>query len=155
RRVVVTLTRVSAGFFDKRNNKRDNMKKVLLLVLALLGGVSSNVHAQNERFFIGGEIGTAIYPDFAQTVAQSLFSSGPFTSVRVEQERSSLAIGIYGGAWITDNIGVEAAWTDLGSINGDVTTTPASSANYKYGASAVSLSALLGGKVGNGKLYAK
>jgi len=129
------------------------MKKASVLLVGLLGSVALNSHAAG--FFVGGEAGLATYPDFTGSVAQSAINAG-FSSVSVKQDASSIAVGIYGGQWVTDNFGWEAAFTDLGSIEGKVTTVPASSSNYKYAASALSVTALGGIKLGRrGTLYGK
>src|SRR6266849_2320645 len=112
------------------------MKRISVLLVALLGSVALNSHAAG--FFVGGEAGIATYPDFTSSVAQAEINAG-FSFASVTQDKGSTAFGIYGGQWVTDNFGWEAAFTDLGSIEGKVTTVPASNSNYKYAASALSL----------------
>lgn len=129
------------------------MKKVSVLLVALLGSVALNSHAAG--FFVGGEAGVAVYPDFTSSVAQSMVKAG-FASASVKQDRGSTAFGIYGGQWVTDNFGWEAAYTDLGSIDGKVTTVPASNTTYRYAAGALSATALGGIKLhARGTLYGK
>jgi hypothetical protein len=74
------------------------MKKVFGLFAALFGGCAFNAQAQG--FFIAGEAGVTTYPGFASFVGVA----------------HSTAVGIYGGQWLNENWGWEAALTSLGSI---------------------------------------
>jgi Outer membrane protein beta-barrel domain len=120
-------------------------KNVSVLAAVLLSGVSLN--SQAVDFFVGVEAGVAIYPDFTTDVAKSIGGS-----VTVEQDAGSFAAGIYGGAWLTENFGVEVAYADLGSIEGKVKN---SSTFYEYAATAFSASLLVGTRAGKGTLYGK
>lgn len=129
------------------------MKKISVLLAALLGGVALNSHAQ--ELFVGVEAGVAVYPDFTSDVARATVNAG-FSSASVKQDGGSTAFGIFAGAWVTDNFGLQADYIDLGSIEGKVTTVPASNTFYKYSASAFSVAALGGIKLGaKGRLYGK
>ena len=128
------------------------MKKILVVLAALFGALPLNSYAQT--FFVGGELGAAVWPDFTDAVAQSVISAG-FSSVDVKQDRSSAVLGIYGGAWITENFGVEAAYTDLGEVKATITTVPASNQSLKYSANAWSVAGLGGVVLGKGTLYGK
>ncbi|HLP98010.1 MAG TPA: hypothetical protein VK149_06165 [Sideroxyarcus sp.] len=129
------------------------MKQVSTLFAALLGCCA--LSAQAEGFFAGGEFGTTAYPDFAGPAAQSAINTG-FASASATQDKASTAFGVYGGQWLTGNLGWEAGYTDLGSIAGTVTTTgPAATATYKYSATALYAAALGGMKLGKGTLYGK
>lgn len=128
------------------------MKTVLALVAALLLGVPGTSQAQ--RFYVGAEAGFAVYPDFTEDVARAVVAAGA-TSAEVKQDASGLALGAFAGVWIIDNLGVEAAYTDLGSVEGKVTTTPPSNTFYEYSASAASVAVLGAIRVGRGKIYGK
>src|SRR5436190_4028918 len=132
------------------------MKKTSVVAAALLGTVSLNSLAAD--FFIGVEAGMALYPDFSDRATQT----APVPS-SATQDKTSTAYGIYGGAWFTENFGVEAAYTDLGRVegaaSGTVTSGPGAgtviNSTYKYSATALSITGLGGIKVGAGTLYGK
>jgi len=126
------------------------MKRIAVLLAGLLSSAALECHA--EGFFIGAEAGTALFPDFTD---QALRTS-PTTSATAKQDATSVAYGIYGGYWFTPNFGVEAAYTDLGSVEGAVEGTTGGfgpipltpfKATYKYSAQAASVAALGGVKV--------
>ena len=129
------------------------MKKMLLVLALLFGSSAFDSHAQT--FFIGGEVGAALYPDFSSDVARSTVNAGA-SSATVKQDCCGAAVGVFGGVWINNNFGVEAAYTDLGNVEGKVTTVPASNTFYEYSASAASLAGLGGITLGSrGTLYGK
>lgn len=129
------------------------MKRTTLLLAGLLSSAAVNCHA--EGFFIGAEAGLALYPDFTEDARRA----SPTTNVTVKQDALSPVYGIYGGYWITPNFGVEAAYTDLGSVDGTVEGATffggSFKASYKYSAQAATLAALAGVKAGKGTLYGK
>lgn len=108
------------------------MKKVIWLFAALFGGLAFN--AQAGDFFIGGEAGLTTYPGFTGYVVEH-----------------STAFGIYGGQWLTENWGWEAAYTDLGSIH----ATGPGAAGHTHAAAALSAVALGGFELGKGTVYGK
>lgn len=109
------------------------MKKVFGMFAALIGCLTFN--AQAEGFFIGGEAGVTTYPGFESFVGVA----------------SSTAAGIYGGQWLNENLGWEAALTDLGSVE----STGAGATRNKHAASALSAAALGGFKLGKGSVFGK
>lgn len=128
------------------------MKRTSLWLAGLLASAALNCRA--EGFFIGAEAGLSLYPDFTD---QALRAS-PVISGTAKQDASSVAYGVYGGYWFTPNLGVEAAYTDLGSVDGTVegsTFLSSFKASYKYSAQAYTIAALAGVKVGRGTLYGK
>lgn len=134
------------------------MKRKTIVLAALLSSAAVNCHA--EGFFVGAEAGLSLYPDFTDDAKRS----SPTTNVTVTQDVASVAYGIYAGYWFTPNFGVEAAYTDLGSVEGSlegatggfgpVPLTPFK-ATYSYSAQAFSVAALGGVKLGTGTLYGK
>ena len=109
------------------------MKKTFGMFAALIGGLTFN--AQAEGFFIGGEAGVTTYPGFESFVGVA----------------HSTAVGIYGGQWLNENWGWEAALTDLGSVE----STGTGATRHKHAASALSAAALGGFKLGKGSVYGK
>lgn len=109
------------------------MKKVVGTFAALAGCLTINAQAQG--LFIGGEAGVTTYPGFASFAVVA----------------HSTAAGIYGGQWLNENWGWEAALTNLGSVE----TTGAGTADHKHAASALSTAALGGFKLGRGSVYGK
>ncbi len=105
------------------------MTKIIGLFAALFGGLTFN--AQAEGFFIGGEAGVTTYPGFSSFVGVA----------------RSTAAGIYGGQWLNENWGWEAALTDLGSVE--------STGGHTHAASTLSAAALGGFKLGKGTVYGK
>jgi hypothetical protein len=132
------------------------MKRTTIVFAAMLSSAAVSCHAQG--FYIGAEAGLALYPDFTGDAARA--TPAQF-SATIKQDVASLAYGIYGGYWLTPNIGVEAAYTDLGAIDGTVDGTANApfagtlKASYSYSAQAFSLAALGGVQVGKGTLYGK
>jgi hypothetical protein len=133
------------------------MKKVSVLSALVLSSVALHSHAAD--FFVGAEAGVALFPDFTDRAVQT----SPVQGSTATQDKTSAAFGIYGGAWLTENFGVEAAYTDLGkvegSVSGTITSGPAAGttvrSTYKYSANALSVTALGGIKLGAGTLYGK
>jgi len=134
------------------------MKNVSVFAGVLLSGMALNSHAAD--FFVGVEAGVAMYPDIKDRALQT--SPPGAASSTARQDSSSAAYGIYGGAWLTENFGIELAYTDLGSVEGAVTGTftfgpvgTTVSSTYKYASTALSAAALGGVKLGAGTLYGK
>lgn len=132
------------------------MKRNAIVLAALLGSAAMNCHA--EGFFVGVEAGLALYPDFTDDALRS----SPTSNATVKQDATSPAYGVYAGYWFTPNFGVEAAYTNLGSVDGTVDGTiffglgtAPFQASYTYSAQAYSLAALGGIKLGKGTLYGK
>lgn len=129
--------------------------KVWVTGLAL-GAMASPANAIQS--FIGGEAGWASYPRYTSQADQAAINGG-FTSSATSQDKMGTALGIYGGQWLTENLGWETGYTDLGYVNGATIATapPASSAriNYKFSTTALYASLLGGTQLGKGTLYGK
>lgn len=153
--MIVGLARVSLPFTvtpEEQLVLGATMKRTTMVLAALLGSAAMNSHA--EGFFIGAEAGASLFPDFTDEALKK----SPTTSATAKQDATSVAYGIYGGYWITPNFAVEAAYTDLGSVDGTVegaTFFGSFKASYKYSAQAYTLAALGGFKAGKGTLYGK
>lgn len=128
------------------------MKRTTMALAAVLGSAAMSCHA--EGFFIGAEVGPSLFPDFTDEALKK----SPTGNATAKQDATSIAYGVYGGYWITPNFAVEAAYTDLGSVDGTVegaTFFGSFKASYKYSAQAYSLAAIGGFKAGKGTLYGK
>jgi len=77
------------------------------------------------QYYLGASLGAALYPDQSGATAGGLDSMytamtplgpGDFIASAVAQDQGALGAKIYGGAWITPNVAVEAGWVSLGSI---------------------------------------
>lgn len=109
------------------------MKKAFGMLAALIGGLTFNAQAQG--FFVGEEVGITTYPGFASFVGVA----------------SSHAVGIFGGQWLSENWGWEAALTDLGSIESSGTGVT----RHKHAVTALSAAGLGGFKLGKGTVFGK
>lgn len=78
------------------------------------------------QFFLGGSIGASFFADSSGTTTGWLNSaytsstplaSGDYIVSAGSQDSTSFGAKVYGGAWITRNIGLELGYTYLGSIN--------------------------------------
>jgi hypothetical protein len=78
-----------------------------------------------SQFYLGGAIGASFYPDQtgatagwfdnAYTATTSL-SSGDFITTLSGQDATAFGAKVYGGAWITPHVALEAGWASLGRI---------------------------------------
>ncbi len=109
------------------------MKKALG-VAALIVSLSSDAQAQG--FFVGGEAGLTTYPGFEHFAVVA----------------HSTAAGVYGGQWVNENWGWEAALTDLGSIESAGAGTVA---GHKHATTALSAAGLGRFKWGKGSVFGK
>lgn len=109
-------------------------------------------------FYAGGEVGVSTVPDMSDQVTQTMVNSG-YPSVTVSQDKSSGMDRIFGGQWVTNNFGWEAALASLGSMKGRVAATNGSGTvftSYRYSIGAVSLAAMGGIDITpTGKLFLK
>jgi hypothetical protein len=48
--------------------------------------------------------------------AMTSLNSGDYSASITRQDQGAFAAKIYGGAWITPNLGIEAGWASLGSV---------------------------------------
>ena len=78
------------------------------------------------QFYLGGSIGASVFADSSGTTAAWLNSAytssttlapGDFIASAGSQDSTAFGAKIYGGAWITPNVGLELGYTYLGSIN--------------------------------------
>jgi hypothetical protein len=126
----------------------------LALAIALAGmpwaasAQSSGLFAWNGNYhsqlYLGGSIGASIYSDQrdstagfynASYAASTPLASGDYIATFSHQETSAFGGKVYGGAWITPNIGIEAGWASLGWVrwNAFSTNTSGSFAVGAYG----------------------
>ena len=77
------------------------------------------------EFFLGGSIGSSFYPDQRSATANWLnntytattpLSPGDFITTFARQDWADFAAKLYGGTWITPNVGIEAGFASLGRI---------------------------------------
>jgi OmpA-like transmembrane domain len=128
------------------------MKKILAIAL-----FSTTITAHAEGVFIGGDLGLVSYPDYTTDTTNWLINNGA-SYVATTQKVVSGSLEIHGGQWITDSLGWEIGYANLGSVTGSYTsnafvTYP--SGAYKYSASAVHVALLGGIPMGRGKLFGK
>jgi hypothetical protein len=110
-------------------------------------------------FYAGGEVGVATVPNFTDAATQTVVNSGIFTTVSVSQNKASGQGGIYGGQWVTENVGWEVSLVSLGTIRGRIAAANASTVtfmSYQYSTGAMSVAALGGVDISSaGKLFIK
>jgi hypothetical protein len=84
------------------------------------------------QFYLGGSIGASVFSDQrgqlsggldAINSATAALGAGDAYYTYVHQEQSDFGAKVYGGAWITPNVGVEAGYTYLGRIRWSAFTT--------------------------------
>jgi hypothetical protein len=129
--------------------------KVLIPALAA-GLITSSASASG--FYAGVEIGASTVPDLKAQVAQTMVNYG-YTAVTTSQNSSDGQAGIYGGQWLTENLGWEVGLSSLGSIRGKIAAAQGTTTlftSYRYSTGALSLAALGGVDVGSsGKIFLK
>ncbi len=135
--------------------KNNVMKKIL--AVAVLGASCTNSHAAG--FYAGIDGGMTTYPSYAQDLANWLVSpgGGGGTYANVTQYPTGSTFGIHAGQWIVDQFGWEIGYTDLGSVDGTVSTNAPGYTNekYTYSATAAHVAVLGGVPLGRGKLFGK
>lgn len=117
--------------------------------VAVLLSAMLTTSAMAEGFFIGSNIGFALYPDRIATDPGA-------TSTSTSQQRTSLALDLRGGQWFDERYGWEVGYDALGNIDGSWRSVSSSATgSYKYSASALHLALLGRIPLRHGKLFGK
>jgi hypothetical protein len=110
---------------------------VLRLLAAALLGLPWVAHAQDARsyfsganyrlqFYLGGSLGGSIFDDRRGATAgwfdgsydaTTPLASGDYVGTFSRQDQGGFGAKVYGGAWITPNVGVELGFASLGRID--------------------------------------
>lgn len=110
------------------------------------------------KIFIGVDIGLLSgYPDSTGTIVSGLIANG-WTSASAAQKTSTTSYNIHGGQWLSEQLGWEVGYGDLGSVKGSLNSANATSnysGVYEYSASTVYAAVLGATSLGAGKLYGK
>lgn len=130
------------------------MKSRLMRITLLSSLLCSSANASG---FFGADIGSTFgYPNSSSSLATILVNAG-YSSAQAQQRSGSLGFSIFGGNWLSENVGWEFGYAYLGGgIDGQFSTTgPTTAGTYDYTASAFHGAFLGGTNVGSGKIYGK
>ncbi len=95
------------------------------LATAQAAGPYSSYYGYRPQYFVGGSIGTSIFPDETGTTAGWLNSTytaatplapGDYIATAATQDYADFGAKAYAGAWITPNVGFEVGFASLGRI---------------------------------------
>lgn len=122
---------------------------IRILTFTLLVGLSLGARA--EGYFIGGDFGLNVFPNWADRGDSAAYNAGlAFSST--SQSTVSYGLGINAGQWMSQYFGWEIGYNNLGSVTG-YTTAGDSYGNvygnsYKYASTASHAEALVGSSSG-------
>ncbi|HLP99115.1 MAG TPA: hypothetical protein VK149_11785 [Sideroxyarcus sp.] len=129
--------------------------KSLAIVFGGLLGFS--VASQAAGLFVGGGLGVIAYPNWTDKLTSGALAAGA-TFAATDQEASGVGAGIRVGQWVSDNLGWEVGYSDLGSVTGHTGATFAGTAEmgtWKFSATAAHLAMLGGVKFNRSSLFGK
>lgn len=126
--------------------------------LLLLGLFTISSLASANDTFIGANLNlTTGFTDSTTTLVDALVYDFGASYARAEQDTVGFGGGLVVGTWFNDVIGFEAGYNSLGKVEGSSTSSISlvSPLTYSYGAAALHLALLAGGKIKNDRLYAR
>jgi OOP family OmpA-OmpF porin len=126
-------------------------KLFVATAIIFIGTLTTNVYAES---FVGVSLGAASYPDFVTSDTTSVVNAvaaanpgTPIFGVGV-QDKSGSGTKLFGGTWISDNLGAEVGYVDFGKPSETITTTGVAT-TWK---ASVTASAFYGALLGGGKV---
>lgn len=129
-------------------------KLLVATVMALISVLTTNVYAES---FVGVSVGSASYPDFVTSdttsVVNAVAAANPGITIvgNGVQDKSGSGTKLFGGTWISDNLGAEVGYVDFGKPTETITTTGVTTTWKASVTASAFYGALLGGvKVGDG-----
>lgn len=129
--------------------------KTRLMGISLLSALLCS--SANANGFFGADFGSTFgYPNSTGPLTSDFLNSG-YSSAQAQQKAGSLGFSIFGGNWLSENLGWEFGYSYLGGgVDGKFSSTgPTLAGTYDYTASAFHWAFLGGTKVGSGKIYGK
>ena len=92
--------------------------KAKLLTFLLLVGLFPGARA--EGYFVSGDFGLNIFPNWGDSVNSAVYGAG-FTYSSTSQSITSFGLGINVGQWVNQRFGWEIGYDDFGSVTGHST----------------------------------
>jgi hypothetical protein len=92
-----------------------------MVLVVMAGGV-------NAQTYIGGSLGYSEFPELASSTDAVLGKVGSMGSAQRTQSKTDLGFRVFAGTWMTDRLGLEFGYADLGKSTETIVATGTSGA---------------------------
>jgi hypothetical protein len=86
-------------------------------ILTFLLLVGSSLGARGEGYFVTGDLGLNVFPNWVNAANSAVYRAG-YTYSSTSQSKTSFGLGVNVGQWMNQGFGWEIGYADFGSVTG-------------------------------------